>query len=115
MFTHLFKCVSLGDDESRDHEINERSPEMKLIIPPIFSGMGGVEIFNGPKCINLSFLTQKNKSNVQDISVKTLWNHAKDVETNCKKALALCLASNSPYKNFDGTFPSGTNWEDYLR
>ena len=34
---------------------------------------------------------------------------------NCKKALALCLASDSPYRNFSTTgFPSGTDWPDYI-
>jgi len=36
------------------------------------------------------------------------------VEVNCNKALSICLSEDSPYRNFNGAFPSGTNWEDYL-
>ena len=46
-----------------------------------------------------------------DISPKTLWRHAKDVEANTKKAFALCMSDSSPYKDFDGTFASGTTWD----
>ena len=31
----------------------------------------------------------------------------------CKKMMAIVTASNSPYKS--GEFPSGTNWEDYIK
>ena len=44
----------------------------------------------------------------------TLFRHAKDVEPNFKKTLSICLSSSSPYKFFDGTYPSGTDWTDYL-
>ena len=59
-------------------------------------------------------LTWKNLSNPIDISAKTLLCHAKDVEANAKKAFALCTSDSSPYKDFDGTFASGTNWETYI-
>ena len=59
-------------------------------------------------------LTRKNLSNPIDISSKTLLRHAKDVEANAKKAYALCTSEKSPYKDFDGQFSSGTNWETYL-
>ena len=28
--------------------------------------------------------------------------------------MAICLSEDSPYRNYNGTLPSGTNWEDYL-
>ena len=77
--------------------------------------MGSVPCFVGPDCMNVGLLTRKNKSNPANISANTLYLNAKKVEANCKKALTLCMGSSSPYKNFSGTFPSGTNWFDYLR
>ncbi len=38
---------------------------------------------------------------------------AKDVLRSCKKMMSIATASNSPYK--DGNFPSGTNWDDYIK
>ena len=38
----------------------------------------------------------------------------KAVGANFKKAQSLCDATDSPYKNFNRTYPSGTGWEDYL-
>ena len=64
--------------------------------------------------IDKSLLTRKNLSNYVDISADSLYRHAKDVEANCKKALAICTASDSPYRIFNGDFPSGTNRDDYL-
>ena len=59
-------------------------------------------------------LTCKNLTNPIDISTSTLLCHAKDVEANAKKAYALCISEASPYKDFNGTFASGTNWETYI-
>ena len=59
-------------------------------------------------------LTRKNLSNPIDISAETLLRHAKDVEANAKKAFSICTADNSPYKDFNGTFSSGTTWENYI-
>ena len=53
-------------------------------------------------------------SNFVDITSNTIFSHVKEVEANCKKALALCMGEKSPYRNFNRTFPSGTNYEDYL-
>ena len=57
-------------------------------------------------------LTRKNLSTYTNVTDLTLFCHAKEVETNCKKALAIRPGDNSLYKN--GTFPSGKNWYDYI-
>mmetsp|Transcript_23246 Transcript_23246/g.53113 ORF Transcript_23246/g.53113 Transcript_23246/m.53113 type:complete len:175 (-) Transcript_23246:21-545(-) len=93
-FKCLFDKVPVDDVEKLENNI---LTDEKLVIPPFFSGMGDTAAFIGKTSINMSVLTRKNKSNPQDISAKTLYNHAKDVERNCKKALAICLAPNSPY------------------
>ena len=62
----------------------------------------------------MSLLTQKNLSDLGNIKALTIYRHAKHVEANCKKALAFCVGSDIPYRDYKGTFPSGTNWEDYL-
>ena len=76
------------------------------------------EMYVGPDCISRSLLTRKNLTNNADIKKERLYFHAKDVETNCTKALRLCLSSGSPYKSFyqnNGTYPSGQNWFDYAK
>ena len=83
-------------------------------VPETLHRLKGVEITLEEECINQSMLTRKNLSNPIDISAKTLLRHAKDVEANAKKAYALCTSEKSPYKDFDGQFSSGTNWETYL-
>ena len=60
----------------------------------------------------------KNLSNSADIKKERLFIHAKDVETNCTKALQLCLSKDSPYSSYyenNATFPSGENWWDYAK
>ena len=74
----------------------------------------GKEIYVGKGCIDLSMLTRKNLTNMADISVETLWRHAKEVEKNAKKALSLCVSEDSPYRDYNGTFPSGHNWDSYI-
>ena len=74
----------------------------------------GKEIPIETGCVDRLLLTRKNLSSLVDIKANTLYRHAKEVEANCKKALSLCMRNDSPYKNFNGTFPSGTNWMDYL-
>ena len=76
------------------------------------------EMYVGPDCICRSLLTRKNLTNKADIKKERLYFHAKDVETNCTKALRLCLSSDSPYKSFyqnNGKYPSGQNWFDYAK
>ena len=91
---------------------NPNNPQ--LVIPEVMHCMAGKEILVGKGCIDRSLLTRKNLSNFADVSEKTLFRHAKEVEANCKKALACCLAEGSPYRNFKGSFDSGTNRDDYL-
>ena len=112
-----FKCLFIQSEESdaensRDPD-NDR-PSMKLIIPESLHCIAGAEIVVAPHCITKSLLTRKNLTNLADIKANTLFRNAKAVEANCKKALAICVGKDSPYRDFDGTFPSGTNWEDYL-
>ena len=65
-------------------------------------------------CISMSLLTRKNLTKPTDISGGTMLSHAKKDAANCTQALKFCLEEDSPYKNFDGTFPSGTNYFHYL-
>ena len=74
----------------------------------------GGEILVEHDCVDKALLTRRNLSNPVDIQASTLFRHAKEVEANCKKALAICLAEDSPYCNYNGIFPSGTNRGDYL-
>ena len=65
-------------------------------------------------CINTALLTSKNLTNYVDISPLTLFQHAKDVEANFKKAYAICVRDDSPYKDLKGLYPSGHNRDSYL-
>ena len=49
-----------------------------------------------------------------DISLLTLFRHAKDVEANFKKVCAICVRQDSPCKNYKGDYPSGHNHNSYL-
>ena len=95
-------------------DISEESNTTDLTIPTSLHCIDGKEIKVRKGCVDKSLLTRKNIGNLVDIKPLTLYRHAKDVEANCKKALSVCLHPDSPYSNFNGTFPSGTNWEDYL-
>ena len=101
-FKCLFQCNS--DNENKN----------KLTIPEELHRELGKKIYVGKDGIGRSLLTSKNLSNPQDISGETLYRHAKEVEANCKKALAVCMRSDSPWKGFDGHYPSGTTWFDYI-
>lgn len=83
-------------------------------IPETLHQLKGKEITVEDDCVNVSMLTRKNLSNPIDISSETLFRHAKDVEANAKKAFALCTSASSPYKDFKGSFASGTTWETYI-
>ena len=84
------------------------------MIPEILHCLHDIIISVKNDCIDKTLLTRRNLSNFVDIQPSTLFRHAKEVEANCKKALAICLAEDSPYRSYDGIFPSGTNREDYL-
>lgn len=36
------------------------------------------------------------------------------MDANCKKALAICLQQDSPWRDFEGHYPSGKTWFDYI-
>ena len=101
-FKGLFQCNLKEDLEN------------PLTIPEELHRELGRNIFVGKDSIVRSLLTRKNLSNPQDISGENLYRHAKEVEANCKKALALCLRSDSPWKNFNGHYPSGKTWFDFI-
>ena len=96
--------------EKSDDDTNNST----VIIPEIMHCIKGKTISVNEECIDKSLLTRKNLSNFVDVTSKSLYRHAKEVKANCKKALAICTSESSPYRNFDGNFPSGTNRDDYL-
>ena len=87
----------------------------RRFLKPVLHNMSNKKLLVDENCINRSLLTSRTLTQIRDIEGARLWRHAKTVEANCKKALSLCTASDSPYKNFNGTFPSGTDYEDYLQ
>ena len=60
--------------------------------------------------INMAVLSSKALTNRSAISSRSIFNNAKGVETNGRKALA--LIQRSEFK--DGKMPSGKNYQDYL-
>ena len=111
-FKYLFdRDYPVGDISTENSGCNN-DPQM-LTIPAVLHGLKS-RIYVGNDCISMSLLSRKNLKNLCDVSEHTLIRHVKEVEANCKKALALCTADDSPYKNFDGKFPSGTDYNDYL-
>ena len=83
-FNGLFQCNS------------EEDLENPLKIPEELHRELARNIYVGKDSIVQLLLTRKNLSNPQDISGETLYRHAKEVEANYKKSLALCLRSDSP-------------------
>lgn len=65
---------------------------------------------NRDKGINAAVLSSKGINNRSQITARSLWDMAKQVEKNGKKALAIVQLSN--FK--DGNLPSGKTFEDYL-
>ncbi|KAI2496986.1 hypothetical protein MHU86_17513 [Fragilaria crotonensis] len=85
-----------------------------LTMPQKLHRHGGLNIFVGPTSISKELLSKKNFANKNEkIAGRTLLRKAKEVVTTCKKMMGLVTASGSPYR--DGTFPSGTNWDDYIK
>ena len=72
----------------------------------------GLNIFVGPTSITKELLFRRNFANDERITGRTLHKKAKEVVATCKKMMALVTGPGSPYR--DGTFPSGTNWDDYI-
>ena len=104
------KYSFLFDRSNKDGD----SSNIELTILENMHCIVGKTVTVGAGGVDKSFLTRKNLSNYVDISTDSLYRHTKDIEANCKKALAICTASHSPYRNFNGDFPSGTNRDDYL-
>ncbi|KAI2500766.1 hypothetical protein MHU86_13690 [Fragilaria crotonensis] len=85
-----------------------------LTMPHKLHRHGGLNIFVGPTSISKELLSKKNFANKNEkIAGRTLLRNAKEVVTTCKKMMGLVTASGSPYR--DGTFSSGTNWDDYIK
>ena len=112
-FKYLFESFEDSDSEIGRDPHTDR-PSSQLVLPESLHCINGAEIVVGRGCITKSLITRKNLSNMVDIKADTLFRSAKVVEANCKKALAICVAKDSPYRDFDGIWPSGTNWDDYL-
>ena len=85
-----------------------------LILPEMLHCQASGEILVEHDCVDKALLTRRNLTNPVGIQASTLFRHAKEVEANCKKALAICLAEDSPYRNYNGIFPNGTNRGDHL-
>jgi hypothetical protein len=62
--------------------------------------------------INMTSLTANKKHDLSLISGRVIWDMAKKVEENGRKAMSIVMKS-SKYK--DGTVSSGEQWEDYLK
>ena len=93
-----------------------RIGQITLILPGTIHGIRNEVLYLDDKCISAALLTSRALNSNIDVTAKYLYRDLKEVEKNCKKALALCLASDSPYRNFSTTgLPSGTDWPDYIR
>jgi hypothetical protein len=74
---------------------------------------GGLNIFVGPMSITKEPFSKKNFPNNEKITGWALHKKAKEVIAICKKRMmSLVTALGCPY--CDGTFPSGTNWDDFI-
>ena len=113
-FRHLFNDSVSKEGFSTVSKDANTEDTSDLIIPTSLHCADGKEIKVEKGCVDKSLLTRKNLGNLADIKALTSCRHAKDVEANCKKSLSFCLQPDSPCYNFNGTFPSGTNWDDYL-
>ena len=88
--------------------------QIVLTMPQKLHRHGGLNIFVGPASITKELLSKKNFTNKKEkIAGRTLLRKAKNVVATCKKVMGLVTALGSPYR--DGTFPSGTNWDDYIK
>ena len=94
---------------------DDQQPPMLLTLLPILNQQGhAANIFVGKGSIERSLLIGKTVgATVTHVTGRTLLRAAKDVLCSCKKMMSIATASNSPYK--DGNFPSGTNWDDYIK
>jgi hypothetical protein len=88
------------------------SGKIVLTMPHKLHRHAGLNIFVGPTSITKELLLKKSFTGNDVIHPRTLFRKAKEVIATCKKMMGLVTASGSPYR--DGTFPSGTNWDDYI-
>ena len=86
------------------------------MLPSLHRQPGDINIFVGKGSIEKTLMSRKSLSttgpNSGRVTGRTLLRYAKEVLCACKKMQALVTSAKSPYKN--GTFPSGTNWDDYI-
>jgi hypothetical protein len=90
----------------------DESGKIVLTMPHKLHRHAGLNIFVGPTSITKELLLKKSFASNDSIHPRTLFRKAKEVIATCKKMMGLVTASGSPYR--DGTFPSGTNWDDYI-
>ena len=71
--------------------------------------------------INVKLLHRKGLNDFtpksrEPMNYRTLFSRVEEILRNCKKALSIVMAPNSPYKDYIGTgyLPSGMGFEDYL-
>ena len=84
-----------------------------LSIPEYLHRHKKLVVYAGDDSIEEGVLSQKSLFGTgEKISGHTLVQMLTAVLYNCKKMMAIVKSKGSPYK--DGTFPSGTNWEDYI-
>ena len=117
-FKYLFEiekenCSSSDSASSTSNQPSLR-PKQHLILPESLHCLTNKRVSVSEGCIDTALLTRKNLTNFVDISPLTLFRHAKDVEANFKKAYAICVRQDSPYKNYKGDYPSGHNRDSYL-
>ena len=109
-FLHgIYKFKGLFTDSEDPDELGQ----IILTMPQKLHRYYGVRIFVGTGSITKEIVSQTNFTNTTRILGVSLLTKAKAVVKTCKKMMAIVTASGSPYR--DGTFPSGTNWDDYIK
>jgi hypothetical protein len=94
---------------SEPHE----SGQIFLTMPQKLQRQKGLHIFVGATFITKHLLLQRNVINTTKITGRTFHKKALQAVQTCKKMMALMTAPGSPYQ--DGDFPSGADWNDYIR
>ena len=118
-FKYLFE-IEKGNGtpiDSPSSTLNQQCvpPKKILVLPEALYCIPNkwVTVYHG--CIDMALLTRKSLTKFVYILPLTLIHHAKDGEANFKKAYAICVREDSPYKDYKGIFPSGYNRESYLQ
>ena len=95
---------------------NDGTPTFLTMLPNLHRQQCNINIYVGKGSLEKTLLSRKSLLNSGAsggrVTPRTLLRLAKDVLCSCKKVQALVTSTKSPYK--DGTFPSGTNWDDYI-